>query len=159
MTPDVGERLPKVGELGSLLKTLTPRQLDFIRARLECESDAEAARTAGIHPKLVAKWKAAGAPLDAIVQLAKLDSVEVAIERLRRLVNPALDVFEDELRDKRTRHAAAREILDRAGLVAETKTVVAGDPAAPVKILVEYVRDPAPAPGPASGPERCEGGG
>lgn len=95
MMPDVGERLPKVGELGSLLKTLTPRQLDFVRARLECESDAGAARTAGIHPKLVAKWKAAGAPLDAIIQLAKLDSVDVAVEQLRsddRLARASADL-------------------------------------------------------------------
>ncbi len=125
-----------------LLKQLTPRQLDFIRERLQAESDAEAARQVGIRPDLVAKWKAAGAPLDAILHLAKLDTVEVALERLRRLVNPSLDVLEDELADRRMRHQAATQLLDRAGIVAVTKTVLSGDADSPLRIVVEYANRP-----------------
>jgi len=154
-----GESEVKQNDLATLLKVLTPRQLDFIRERLDAESDAAAARRMGIRPTLVAQWKEKGAPLDAIIHLAKLDSVEVGIERLRRLVNPALDVLEDELIDKRSRHQAAVQILDRAGLVAGSKTIVVGDPANPVTILVEYANNPlAPAPA-APGPDTGPAGG
>ncbi len=107
-------------DLASLLKTLTPNQLDFVRARLDCNSDAEAARVSGVAPGTVARWKAEGAPIDAVIQLAKMDSVILATEMLRRLGTKAVDVLEGEMSGRR-KLDAAKDVLDRLGVTAGNK--------------------------------------
>lgn len=111
-----------VNELEKLLKTLTPKQLDFVRERMWAGSDAEAARAIDVAAETVSRWKAAGAPIDAIVSLARVDTILVARERLRRLVDKAIDVLEAEMMGKGgLRHSAAQEVLNRAGLDAPRK--------------------------------------
>ena len=112
-----------VNELGLLLKELTPEQLSFVQHRLLSTSDAEAARRAGIARNTMLNWKANGVPLDQIVQLSRLDGVEVAREKLRRLASRAVDVIEDEMEAKRgspRRLEAALQALNRLGLEAKT---------------------------------------
>lgn len=112
-----------MNEFGQLLKQLTPEQLSFVQHRLLSTSDAEAARRAGIARNTMLNWKANGVPLDKLVKLGRLDGVEVAREKLRRLASKAVDVIEDEMKAKRgspRRLEAAIQALNRLGMEGKT---------------------------------------
>ena len=113
------ENASEVNDLSMLLKGLTALQLGFVRERLVAKTDAEAARKIGIVPETASRWKAAGAPIDEIMHLARMDSVEVAQEELRRLATKAVTVVEEEMDKKRgvKRLDAALAVLDRVGIV------------------------------------------
>ena len=104
-----------VNDLRMLLKGLTPIQLDFIRARLTLGSDAEAARLVKVSAGTIVRWKNEGVPLDEIILLAKMDSIELAREQLRRLASRAVQVLDDEMNGKH-KLDAAKEVLNRVGL-------------------------------------------
>lgn len=131
-------------DLVALLKALTPLQLDFIRERLQAKSDAEAARTVGVAPQTVSEWKASGVPIERVLALAKMDSVEVARENLRRLASEAVEAIRQELQGRR-KLEAAREVLDRIGLEAGSKVdlMSGGQPltSATTIIVREYLED------------------
>jgi len=128
-----------MSDLPALLKTLTAAQLDFVRVRLQVSSDAEAARTIGVAPGTVTRWKTEGAPIDAIVQLAKVDSVLLAREHLRRLATKAVQVLDAEMDDRRHRLDAAKDVLDRVGIEAGRKVDVTskGDKLAGVPLVLD----------------------
>ena len=107
-------------QLAELLKTFTPEQIDFVSHRMVCKSDKEAAEKAELNYDSVRSWKNKQ-EVNLAVRLAKMDSVVVAREKLRRLAPKAVDVLDEELDDKENRLAAARDVLDRAGLAKESK--------------------------------------
>jgi hypothetical protein len=102
-------------ELGEILRTLSPEQLRFVAARMYERTDAAGARAAKLPPSTVYGWDNKAA-VDLAVQLAQLDGVNVACERLKRLLDKAVDVLDDEM-DGKGRNAkrldAAIEVLDR----------------------------------------------
>ena len=103
-------------ELSGILKQLTADQLKFVAARLNARTDKDAAETIGIPSQTVYNWSNKSA-VDEAVKLAQLDTIEVARERLRRLLVTAIDVVEDEMgEDKKRRLDAAKEVFDRAGV-------------------------------------------
>lgn len=139
------EKAPDVKDLATLLKTLTASQLAFVRERLVTTTDAEAARIVGVAPETASRWKAAGAPIDEIIWLARSDSVEVAREELRRLATKAVNVIEDEMDRKRgaKRLDAALAVLDRVGLVkAQSLDVTSGGKPLVMVNWDEYANDP-----------------
>jgi len=101
--------------LTALLKQLTAEQLDFVRERLATGTDAEAAAIVGVAPETVSRWKARGAPIDDVIRQAKMDSIELARESLRRLATRAVEVLSEEMGGKR-KLEAAKEVLNRVGL-------------------------------------------
>ncbi len=110
MNPGEGER-----QLSDILRTLSPEQLRFVAARMYERSDRAAALECGLPPSTVYGWENLD-EVRAAVQLAQLDGVHVAQERLRRLMDKAVDVLADEM-DGKSRNAkrleAAIEVLDR----------------------------------------------
>lgn len=102
-------------ELGEILRTLSPQQLRFVAARMYEPTDAAGARVAKLSSSTVYGWDNK-ADVDRAVQLAQMDGVHVAQERLRRLMDKAIDVLADEM-DGKSRNAkrleAAIEVLDR----------------------------------------------
>jgi len=103
-------------ELSGILKQLTADQLKFVAARLNARTDKEAAESIGIPSQTVYNWSNK-AEIDEAVKLAQLDTIEVARERLRRLLITAIDVVEEEMaEDKKRRLDAAKEVFDRAGV-------------------------------------------
>jgi len=103
-------------ELSGILKQLTADQLKFVAARLNARTDKDAAETIGIPSQTVYNWSNKSA-VDEAVKLAQLDTIEVARERLRRLLVTAIDVIEDEMKeDGKHRLDAAKEVFDRVGL-------------------------------------------
>ena len=121
-----------VSELAQLLKGLSPEQLDWVQARLVCQTNAEACRKAQVVEGTYYRWKREGVPLDEIVNLAKSDSVLLAAERLRRLTSKAVTVLDEEMDNRRSRLDAAKEVLDRAGLPKTSKQEVSGADGAPL---------------------------
>jgi len=121
-----------VSELAQLLKGLSPEQLDWVQARLVCQTNADACRKAQVVEGTYYRWKREGVPLDEIVNLAKSDSVLLAAERLRRLTSKAVTVLDEEMDNRRSRLDAAKEVLDRAGLPKTSKQEVSGKDGAPL---------------------------
>lgn len=99
-----------------LLRTLTQIQIEFVATRLGTKSDKKAAEIIGISPTTAYSWPNKG-DVDKAIQLATLGSLDVAREKLSRLVLQAVNVLEKEM-EKGQRLAAAREVMDRTGLVA-----------------------------------------
>ena len=109
-------------ELVELLKTFSAEQLDFVAQRILHKKDNEAAEAAGLDINTVYHW-ANKQDVNRAVILAKLDTVQVAREKLRRLTPKAVDVLDDEMEKGRKRRLdAARDVLDRTG-IESTKNV------------------------------------
>ena len=128
-------------QLTDILKTLSPLQLKFVEARMVYDSDREAARAIGTAPETVYKWAAKERINQAIV-LARIDSVNVAREKLRRLAGKAVDALEELLSctDNKEKRQAAAEILDRIGLPAQKAIdVTSGGGALPSAQVVIYL--------------------
>jgi hypothetical protein len=105
-----------VDRLSELLRTFTAEQLDFIAERLMVKTDKDAAANAGLEYNTVCHWSNKQ-EINEAVKLSKLDTVLVAMEKMRRLTPKAVNVFDDEMNEgKKRRLDAAKEVLDRAGL-------------------------------------------
>jgi len=125
-------------QLSDILRTLTPEQLKFVAARMYQRSDAAAARECDLPSSTVYGWD--NKPdVDRAVQLAQLDGVHVAQERLRRLMDKAVDVLEGEMNGK-SRNAkrleAAIEVLDRVMGKATQRNEISGADGGPVSLAV-----------------------
>jgi len=120
---------------------LAPEQLKFVAARIYTRSDAAAAREANLPSSTVYGWDNK-ADVDRAVQLAQLDGVNIAVERLRRLIDKAVDVLEDEMGGKRNskRLEAAIEVLDRVMGKALQRQEITGEDGGPIELtVVEHV--------------------
>lgn len=129
-------------ELDEILRTLSPEQLRFVAARMYERTDAAGARAAKLPPSTVYGWDNKAA-VDLAVQLAQLDGVNVACERLRRLLDKAVDVLEDEM-EGRGRNAkrldAAIEVLDRVMGKATQRNEITGVDNGELTVHVVYDR-------------------
>lgn len=135
-----------IGSLPDLLKTLTPKQLDFLQARLFAGSDSEAAEQIGLAPDTVYRW-ANIATVRECVALAKQDGILLAAEKLRRAAGQAVDVLVDELeakRGSRKRLDAAIEILNRTIGKPTERQEVGALGGGPLEIVVRHVSIPIP---------------
>jgi len=115
-------------DLDALLRNLSASQLSFVSARLWASSDVEAARQVGISDSTVYQWDNL-ADVRECVRLARLDSVQIAREKLRRVASRAVDVIEDELSARRgtsKRLDAALAALDRVGVSPKNTLELAG---------------------------------
>ncbi len=122
-------------ELGDILRTLTEEQLKFVGERLSCRTDAEAADRCGLPQRTVYGWDNKQ-DVNEAVRLARMDGLNVARERLRRMVGRALDVLDTEMDGKRRNSRpldSAKEVLDRAGLVVVQKTEISGRDGGPIE--------------------------
>jgi CRISPR/Cas system CSM-associated protein Csm2 small subunit len=133
VNPGEGER-----QLSDILRTLSPEQLRFVAARMYERSDRAAALECGLPPSTVYGWENLD-EVRAAVHLAQLDGVHVAQERLRRLMDKAVDVLADEM-DGKSRNAkrleAAIEVLDRVMGKAVQRNEVSGKDGGPVTLAV-----------------------
>ena len=117
----------KMNGFVEVLKALTPQQLDFVAARLSAKNDKEAAESTGISPDVVYNWRNKE-QVNLAVKLGKVDGVLLGREKLRRIVIKAVQVLEEEMEPgKKQRLAAAREVLDRAG-ISKLRKVALTDP-------------------------------
>lgn len=135
-----------VGDLAALLKQLTPKQLDFVQARLFASTDSEAAAQIGIHQDSVYRWPNI-ATVRECVALAKQDGILLASEKLRRAAGLAVDVLVDELeakRGSRKRLDAAVEILNRTIGKPTDKHEVSGASGGALEIVIRHVSIPLP---------------
>lgn len=128
-------------QLHDILQTLTEDQLRFVAERLSCRTDLEAAERCGLSKHTVYGWDNKQAINDAVM-LARLDCLNVARERLRRMAGKALDVLGEEM-DGKGRNAkkleAALAVLDRAGLVVVSKIEQRTESSGDLIVRVEYV--------------------
>lgn len=102
-------------DLADVLATLSESQLRYVQARVTLPTDADAARAIGLTPGTVYNWPNKDI-VNHAVELAQLDGVRIAQERLKRLLQDAVDAIADEVRGARRgakRLDAAREVLDR----------------------------------------------
>lgn len=130
-------------DFATLLKTLTPAQLDFVRARLWSQSDRDAAEKAGIHPSTVCRWENLN-DVRMCITLAKQDGVVIAAEELRRMIPDAMDALRDELKARRgssKRLDAIVEVLNRTIGKPTDKQEVSGPGggAQNVRVIVEWI--------------------
>lgn len=128
-------------ELAEVLKQLTADQLRFVAARLNTNTDKAAAESVGIPPQTVYNWPNKGDIAEA-VRLAQMDTVEVARERLRRLLLRAIDVLDEEMEtDKPKRLDAAKEVFDRGGLPPTQKLDIDVPQLTDIVRVIEYGKD------------------
>ena len=94
---------------------LNVQQLRFVAARINVDTDREAAEACGLGADCITNWKRKGAPIDEAVRLLAMDGVILAGALLRHSVAEAAMVKRSGLDsiDERIRQAAATDILDR----------------------------------------------
>lgn len=102
-------------ELDQLLRSLTPKQLDFVAKRVLLRSDIEALRACGISGTTLRRWRMAGAPVDRVLFLIGYDLVRIAREKIARALLEAIDVKIAGLKDRNPaiRQMVATELIDR----------------------------------------------
>jgi hypothetical protein len=116
------DSMPDENELQTLLRTLSDGQLRFVAARMNASTDREAAAKVGLGVDSIYNWPNK-ADVNRCVQLARLDGVNIAREKLRRLAADAVDALGEALKEGKKIDAAIA-ILDRIGLEAGQKLTV-----------------------------------
>ena len=112
---------PRVEEI---LARANDIQRKYVQARFLHPNTAAAARAIGIHRSTPSKWDNLEELEEAVV-LADISTIAAAKERLEEMIPAALDALERAARSKGgTSVAAARAILDRAGLPAQSNVDV-----------------------------------
>jgi hypothetical protein len=101
-------------EFLTLWQSLSPQQQKYAAARLAANSDADAARQAGVPISTARQWKNK-ADVDKAIRLMAIDAISSSVAVLTANLNRALMVLVEDLdsEDKRLRHDAATEITDR----------------------------------------------
>ena len=122
-------------ELEQLLKTFTPEQLEFVAMRLLCRTDKEASERLKMSYDTILHWTNKK-DVNHAVSLAKIDSVVLEREKLRRLTPKAVGVLDDEMgAGKKDRIVAAKEVLDRTGIVVGKRVEHTGSGGGPIGIV------------------------
>ena len=112
---------PRVEEI---LARATDVQRKYVQARFLHPNSAAAARAIGLHRSTPSKWDNL-AELEEAVTLADISTIAAAKERLEEMIPAALDALERAAKGRGgTSVAAARAILDRAGLPAMSQVDV-----------------------------------
>ena len=128
----------QVNRLQEILEGLTTEQVRYVTKRPFVRYDYEAAKAVGVAPETVSRWKNK-ADIDEAVRLMCFDGVIAAGVLLHRFLPEAAQELVAELAHKRAdiRQRAAKEILDRGGLPATSKTEVTGKDGGPVETTVK----------------------
>ena len=133
---------PNSDRLAEIERQLTLTQIRFMTARLETETDKEAAQVIGIDPNTVKNWNRtpAKALIEEGLRLMVHDGVVTAREILRRNLAKAAAVKVSGLDsdNEKIRQDAATEIIDRAGDVGKPSQKVDQNNSGEVKVVVEY---------------------
>jgi hypothetical protein len=100
-------------EYQTILNQLTPIQYRFIVARLECKSDAEAARMLGLDEKTPTRWDEKKL-INRAIELATRDGVVLALTMRRRSLPRAMAVKISGLEsdNEKIRQDASTEIIE-----------------------------------------------
>jgi len=111
--------------LSSMLNELSPTQLDFVAARILCQTDKEAADMLDTPVQTIYNWPNKQA-IDEVIILCKRDALELARARLRVVANEAISVLMMSMRKRiaTSRTKAANDILDRAGVTRKISNAV-----------------------------------
>jgi hypothetical protein len=98
-------------EMDGVLRELSPEQLRWVVARLECNTNKEACRRARVAEATLYRW---GDVVHRAVDVLARDGVRTALELRRRALAKAMLVKVDGLdsRDQRVRQQAATEIIE-----------------------------------------------
>jgi len=115
-------------ELEQIYRQLTETEIRFLSARVQCDTNKQAAKIAGISEGTVYNFPHKDL-VDEAVRLIAQDGVSLAVELLRRAVTKAAEVKVGGLEERKPelRQSVASEILDRAGLgVAQKVDVTSG---------------------------------
>ena len=131
---------PRVEEI---LARATDVQRKYVQARFLHSNPADAARAIGLHRTTPHKWDNL-AELEEAVTLADISTIAAAKERLEEMIPAALDALERAAKGRGgTSVAAARAILDRAGLPAQSNVDVTsgGEPIRAVVYIPDNGRD------------------
>lgn len=107
-------------ELEELLADATIPQVQWVLERVTRKTDAEAAKAIGYRRETVYRWPNK-AKLEQAVRLLQLDSVRAALAILSQATPEAAQTMVDLLKSRRHRLQAAKEILDRGGIPAESR--------------------------------------
>ncbi len=99
-------------ELKKLLAGFNLTQMRFLIARMDCNSNAEAAKKIGIRPATVTDW---GPDIRRAMYLMKYDGVITALEMQRKALPRAMAVKVGglESQEERIAQASATEIIER----------------------------------------------
>lgn len=121
--------------LDDILATLTTQQLDFVAVRMYKKTDKEAAIELDIADNTVYGWPNKE-DVNAAVRLAKLDGVNVAREKLKRLASKAVDTVDAAMGDKQSPGlTAALAVLNRVGLPEVQRHEVGGKDGGPIRVI------------------------
>ena len=101
-------------DLTDVLDVLTPDQIRFVVARLDFNTDKEAAEYIELKPGRIYHWKARGVPIDEAVKLMELDGAITALYLRRRSLAKAMLVKTAglDLKDDALRQRVATEIIE-----------------------------------------------
>lgn len=129
-----------VNKLEELVKDFTIAQLRYIAIRPFVRFDRDAAKAIGVAPETVCRWEEK-ADVDKAVRMMALDGVTVASKIFERYLPQAAHEMVTELEHKRTeiRHRAAKEILDRGGLVIKRRLEHSGPGGGPIETRKQVV--------------------
>lgn len=101
-------------DLALVLEKLTPDQIRFVVARLDYDTDKEAAESLGIPANRVYQWKSRKIPIDDAVRLMTLDGLITALHVRKRNLAKAMLIKVSGLEsdDERLRQSVATEIIE-----------------------------------------------
>ena len=127
---------PRVEEI---LANASDVQRAYVRARFLHPNPAAAARAIGLHRTTPSKWSNL-AELEKAVTLMDISIIAAAKEKLEEMIPTALDALERAAKGRgNTSVTAARAILDRAGLPAQSAVDVTSG-GEPIKATI-YIPD------------------
>lgn len=121
--------------LDDILATLTTQQLDFVAVRMYVKTDKEAAERLDVAEPTVYGWPNKK-DVNEAVRLAKMDGVNIAREKLKRLASKAVDTIDAAMGDKEKPGLnAALAVLNRVGLPEVTRVEATGAEGGPIQLI------------------------
>lgn len=102
-------------DANEILAKATPEQVKWVLARLTCDTDYAAAKSVGVHPTTVSRWKNKpdleraikiflGRPIETVTTILNSAAIDAAATKVGGLKST----------DERVKQSVATEILDRA---------------------------------------------
>ena len=114
----VDQSIPETDQtrLEELLQQLSQKQIEYVIARLDCDTDKEAAAKVRLTDSAVKRWNTDGKKrlVDEAVKLMHVDGVITALHLRRRNLARAMAVKVAglESRDERVRQSCATELIE-----------------------------------------------
>lgn len=122
-------------EYQELLNGLTTNQLRFLVARMDCKSDAEAARMLGMDEKTPTRWPEKE-QINRALELAIYDGAVLALTMRRKALPRAMAVKISglESNDERVRQSASTEIIEGEVGKAVQRNELTGKGGGPIQV-------------------------